>query len=160
MSNIIFLDVDGPLIPTRQYLTDRHIFDHEFGHYVYDSVAVGMYNKLCKECDAKIVFNSSHNTFGEDKIRYAAVKNGFNEEFLHKDLITKFPSYTIRRSDGVTSWLVDHAKDVKRHVVIDDDKNAATPLVLVEFDVGFSVNNYYEVIKILMPDLDIQRILV
>ena len=142
MTNIIFMDVDGPLIPGRMYVTGRPLIHTTKKYYVYDPVAVGMLNNLCKTYDAKIVFNSSHNQFGEDQLRYTAIENGFIESYLHKYLCTEFPLQTIKRSDGPNRWLTQFGKDVDKWIVVDDDSTASHQMILVSFNNGMTLDIY------------------
>lgn len=149
--NIIFLDVDGPLIPSRMYVTMDGVFNSEQGCYRCDPVAVNMVNRICALYNAEVVFNSSHNQFGKEVMNHFANVNGF--KYLAKELITDFPLGILKRESGVVAYLTKYASQIDKYVVVDDDDKAAKPLVLVKYDEGMTIDTYYDICKTFDPNV-------
>lgn len=59
MTKIIFLDIDGPLIPGRSFIAEGKTEVVPFEVLYFDPVAVKMLNRLCKQEDWRIVIHSS-----------------------------------------------------------------------------------------------------
>jgi hypothetical protein len=112
------------------------------GCWIWDAVAVGMLNHLCKKREAKIVFNSAHNVDGPD---YLIKQCGFNQldvNHLHETIHTEYPVTTLNRLDAISKWLTAHGKDVQQWVVVDDFKIDTPHLVHVNFDMGITTDHY------------------
>jgi hypothetical protein len=137
--NILFLDVDGPLIPARMYYNGIPRNSH--GVYLYDPVAVSMIKKLVDFYKLKLVYNSSHNDGGLDLMMRQAITNGFTKEMLHDDLITKFPLGILNRMDGISEWLTRHA-EVDKWAVVDDYALPVNNAVKIDFNVGITLVNF------------------
>ena len=86
--NIIFQDIDGPLIPLRMYFGGSRPFNLQAGSFVYDPVAVGMLNHLCEKFGARVVFNSAHNENPHDRMKHQGTVNGL--KYLHDDCKTDY----------------------------------------------------------------------
>lgn len=143
---IVFLDVDGPLIPLRMYFLGElynnkpyKLYDTE-GGWVYDPVAVLMIQNLCTTYGAKLVYNSSHNDLGEDYIFEQAVNNNFGLD-LHRHFMTEYPRSTYSREDGINKWLVSHP-EVTNWVSVDDYELNLPNFVKIDFNIGISLDNY------------------
>jgi len=115
MTKVVFLDIDGPMIPATVFLYDRMAsFERRF-----PPTTVAVVNKLCERTGAKIVFNTTHNLpIPEvDDIDVALVKQGLSADHLHDDHHTKYP--TIDRKAAVEEWLARHP-EVTDWVALDD----------------------------------------
>lgn len=128
---IIFLDVDGPLIPLRMHVqhenTGIFMYDHEGEYYKWDKAAVEGFNRICEETGAFIVFNSTHNDSGEG-LWNTCKANGLLIYFIHPFRKTGFPSLIGQRTDAIYTWLSECARStdvglmppVKKWVAVDD----------------------------------------
>lgn len=141
--NIIFQDIDGPLIPARLYFFGgRPTLE---GAFFWDPVAVMMINKLCEMCDAKIVFNTAHNENPAEVMRHQAAMNRLGH--IHDDCQTEYPKQS-SRFKAIENWLEKHP-EVKGWVVIDDMPVHNTNQVKVDFDIGMTLNNFNQAVEIL-----------
>lgn len=142
--NIIFLDVDGPLIPGRMYYAGpKSTFRESANQFLWDPIAVRMIIELCEKYDAKVVFSTSHNellfTDMEDKAEF----NGLPEKYLHFQNRTEFRVSCYNKKDAIVQWLREHP-EVKYWVLIDDEEIMPSNQVKVDFDVGISLQNFYD----------------
>ena len=137
--NILFLDVDEPLIPARMYYNG--IPKNSEGVYLYDPVAVGMVKKLVEFYKLKLVYNSSHNADGWVSMVKQATTNGFTKEMLHDDPTTKFPIGLLVRMDGISEWLTRHP-EVDKWAVVDDYELPVPNAVKVDFNLGITLDNF------------------
>lgn len=122
MTNILFLDIDGPLIPTRLHVKtpsglfyyDHHptmtkVMDAPFIKYLNDVLPVHKY---------QIVFNTAHNDFGKDYILNHAIDNGFDMKLIHDDCMTKYPYEIYNRMRAIEEYISRHP--IKNWIVVDD----------------------------------------
>jgi len=137
--NILFLDVDGPLIPARMYYNG--IPRNKDGIFLYDPIAVGMIKKLVDFYELKLVYNSSHNDGGLDLMMRQGTTNGFTKEMFHDDPITKFPLGILNRMDGISEWLTRHS-GVDKWAVVDDYTLPTDRAVKIDFNVGITLDNF------------------
>jgi hypothetical protein len=143
---IIFLDVDGPMIPGRCYYAG--IPRKPPVGWTYDPLAVKMIRHLCDKYDAKIVYNSSHNDEGETYILDQAINNGMGSEHLHKNYMTEFPRETYSREVGIERWLRAHP-EVTNYCCVDDFPLALPNAVKVEYSIGITLDNYEKMERLL-----------
>lgn len=161
MSNIIFLDLDGPMIPTRCFYMEGQT---EGTPTKFDPCAVGLLNKLAEEANAKIVLHSHwrksyfHREAFPD-FRVKLIEEGVKAEYLHADF--ECPRrLTSDRWHDIGMWLEDHEDEVTNFVILED---LPIPLglsyyephtVKIDFDEGFTWNRYAEARKILkLPEV-------
>lgn len=113
---VIFLDIDGPMIPASYFLVDNMAsWNRRF-----PSTTVAVINRLCERTGAKVVFNTTHNLpfEGVDDIDVALEKQGLDRDYIHAtDLQTKYPG--LERDLAVKEWL-DRHPEVTRWVALDD----------------------------------------
>lgn len=90
LQRIIFLDIDGPLIPSPLYNIDRLC---SLRRSVMSTVAIGCILNLCNRADAKIVTNTMHNYHDTSTgdLRNDLIEHGILETYFHNDWRTKFP---------------------------------------------------------------------
>lgn len=152
MTKIIFLDVDGPLIPGRMYY-DRitSTYDEVAGQFKYDPIAVGMIRKLCQESGAHVVFNTAHNEHSHDVMRSKARYNGFDDLLHPKVPRTCFRVVFDRRIDAVNDWIAKNGP-VDEWVAIDDELFHDTNQVYIDFNLGITINNFFKALQILGCD--------
>lgn len=138
VDKVIFLDIDGPMIPATMFLINRMAsWEREF-----PATTIAVINRLCENTGAKVVFNTTHNTsiVGVKDIEEAMVDAGFKREHLHpSDLKTEYP--VVPRDQAVIRWLADHP-EVTHWVALDDAKFTADErLILVDPDAGLHVGH-------------------
>lgn len=154
MQRIIFLDVDGPLIPSPLYFLDTNM---SVGRSIFSTVAVGLVVKLAKDANAKIVFNSTHNdhsfedplTAKEWTLRHDAIRHRIPEDLIHEDWRTGFPNKIQRKfseSSGpvrlraIEEWISRNGET--EWVVFDDEPIRSERAILIDFDRGITVDEY------------------
>lgn len=142
MSNIIFMDVDGPLIPLRMYYDGSRKFDYQAGSFVYDPVAVGMLHSLCNKFNAQVVFNSAHCENPHEIMRHQARFNGFHT-ILHDDCKTKFCTAIHDRYQAIVDW-IDRNGPISQWIVVDDMPVHLPRQVLVNYSLGITIDDYYK----------------
>lgn len=115
MKRIVFLDIDGPIIPYSMFLVDRMCSWQR----IIPAVTVAVVREVCKRGDAQVVFNTTHNTAidGVDDIEIACIKAGLPEDAVHPDMKTKYPQ--IARDLAVLEWLSRHP-EVEDWIAFDD----------------------------------------
>lgn len=132
MTNIIFLDVDGPMIPG----TARLLNNFASPSQILDDRCVAVLHKIVKDFDAQIVFNSYHNLalygpfalFEGDTpgLVQRFIDAGF-EEYIHPSVNTVFPEVNIHftsrisRIGAIIDWLNKHPESVDSWVAFDDE---------------------------------------
>lgn len=153
---VIFLDVDGPLIPGGMYFLDsRASFDRKCS-----PIAVSIVNRLVKESGAKIVMNTYHNTAG-DQLKTDLIREGIKEEYFHEKWQTLYPhgihgvgygmsEDAFHNPDGaevadrlaaIMAW--EHTNGRVDWVCFDDSPFTKNPrLILVDFDEGISPRHF------------------
>lgn len=87
MNKIIFLDIDGPIIPTNVPVYES------FYRTTYLPESIEYLNLLCDATGAKVVTNSMHNymDYYDYDLRDDLVMWGLDTKFFHKDWRTIFP---------------------------------------------------------------------
>lgn len=134
---VIFLDIDGPVIPFSMFLINR-MASHD---RVLAPIPVAVVREICKRADAKVVFNTTHNSpaAGVDDIEVAIVKAGLPASALHSDVKTIYPQ--IDRDLAVGEWLNRHP-EVEDWIAFDDvrftDKDN---LIWVDPDAGLHLGH-------------------
>lgn len=143
--NIIFQDIDGPLIPLRMYFRGIRPFHHKFGSFIYDPVAVDMINYLCEKYNAQMVFNSAHNENSEEIMAHQAKVNGLL--YLHPTIKTDFNILVTKgRQNAIDDWLTKNQCD--QWIVIDDIRVNNNRQVMVNYSLGMTIENFYQACKL------------
>lgn len=129
----VFLDIDGPMIPSGCYLLDR---DASYRR-VFSPICVAVVNRLCHESGAKVVFNTTHNldrwVMLED-----AFRQGIKRGHVYLDSpMTKYPTLE-NRGDAINLWLKDNDFLDSDWVAFDDCDFNHENLILIDFDVGLT----------------------
>lgn len=141
-SNIIFLDVDGPMIPGRMYYRGD-VYDRDSYCFNYDPVAVGMINHLCSTYNAAVVFNSAHNVaVNEMTVNRQAIWNGILAEHIHIDYMTGFPNSVRGRLNAINDWLHRHP-ETRNWIAIDDEKIESWYAIRVDFNIGITIDDFF-----------------
>jgi hypothetical protein len=134
---VIFLDIDGPIIPYTMFLIDAMASHNR----VIPPLTVSVVRELCKRSGAKVVFNSTHNRRwkGVHDIDVAVAKAGLPESDLHPDMRTKYPD--LDRDVAVVEWLSRHP-EVRDWVAFDDcEFTEADNLIWVDPNAGLNLSH-------------------
>lgn len=135
---VVFLDIDGPMIPAGQYLIHRQCSHQR----IFAQIPLAVLNEFCKRSEAKIVLNTTHNRpiDGVPDIQQALVNAGISPDHFHPtDPQTAYPA--ARRGQAVKDWLAQHP-EITGWVAFDDsnftdDEN----LILIDLDEGLNVRH-------------------
>ena len=171
---VLFLDIDGPMIPGRSFFLDQHKFQDkvykkliklnelDYGgvkrfkapliRVMFDPVAVAMLNRVLEETNAWLVIHSSWSkSFSGKQMRLILKEQGVNYTHLHKDWTTP-KKFTSHRGHEIGWWLRDHPK-VKEFVIVDDStyefnyfEALKSRLVVVTDQDGFQLNHYQQML--------------
>jgi len=142
MNRVVFLDIDGPIIPFSMYLVNRMASHHR----IIPKIPIAVVNELCKRGNAKVVFNTTHNNNwdGVPDIDVACVRAGLSPENIHHDTKTRYPQ--ISRDQAVIDWLKKHPETTD-WVAFDDAKFIEDErLVWVDPDAGLHLGHLNQVL--------------
>lgn len=113
---IIFLDIDGPMIPYRCMFMPGQTVPWT----VFDPVAVSMLNQLCKENGWKIVIHSTWiQVLGGMATRDHCIAQGIGPNHFHSHAWCDEREY--HRWTRVARWLNDHP-ETETYIMLDDDE--------------------------------------
>ena len=133
--NIIFIDIDGPLLPTRQWYTKENskILSDAKGFYNviasnfelkrnvrFDPVAVWMFNMWAKYSNALGVLSTNWmNHTSVEEMKELFKSNNLQIE-LHRDPITpkRMSSY---RCNEIQWWIDEYADEIDKYIAVDDE---------------------------------------
>lgn len=149
--NVVFIDIDGPLISTPQLMADNWA---SMNRSLFNQNAIIYVNSICNLANAKIVTNSSHNYMTvprgleEHDLRQDLIRHGIKEEYFHEDWRTRFgDAHNITRLYGLQNWL--NAHEVTKWVSFDDMKYTThEELIHVSFDDGIAWKDYEKALNI------------
>ncbi|PHS02822.1 MAG: hypothetical protein COA78_20490 [Blastopirellula sp.] len=118
IDKIIFLDIDGPMIPTTSILLDRNASWSQ----TLDGRCVRVLHLILKKSGAKVVFNSTHNRMlydepegllkimEEDGVSSPGLVKRFIdagfEDYLHSEVCTIYPD--LDRLAAINLWLSEN----------------------------------------------------
>lgn len=159
MNPILFLDIDGVLIPGRAYFMPQQTQPLVAK---FDPCVVGMVNRLCRDFDCRVVIHS--NWRGTEERRVAKgmagldahfVAEGILPQYMHADPLCPISSSRDRWTD-ICGWLINHP-EVKQHgkfFIIEDTAPPdnwvyAEHVVRTDFDEGLTVSQYMDIRKAL-----------
>lgn len=152
MTKVIFLDIDGPVIPSRAFaLPGQTLPFTEF-----DPCCVGILNRLCDELGYKIVL---HTSWIKPRIKGGrgtfdhCVRQGIKMEHFHEDAWCD--EYIDWRYTRIHEWLQRHP-EVTDYIIFDDepyniDRSGvdhgylADHLYLVDYDIGITPDMYIKI---------------
>lgn len=146
VTKVVFLDIDGPMIPSTMFLIDRMCsFDRKF-----PATTIAALNELCARTGVKIVFNTTHNnpSSGVLDIDKAIVAHGLGECHLHpSDRHTLYPR--LARDVAVKEWLARHP-EVTDWIALDDARFTDDErLIWVDPDAGLHVGHINHAIQMM-----------
>lgn len=141
---VIFLDIDGPMIPASYFLVDSMAsWKRRF-----PETTIAVLRELCIRTGAKVVFNTTHNRpfVDVDDIDVALEKQGLDREHIHEtDLATKYPD--LPRDVAVKEWLHRHP-EVTDWIALDDVKFTEDErLIWVDPDAGLHLGHLNNAIE-------------
>lgn len=155
---IIFLDIDGPVIPYRAMFLPKQSAPME----VFDPVAVSLLNHLCEENGWKIVLHTSWvQIFGGEYTHKHCINQGIHAGNFHADA---WCDENINwRYTRVAKWLNEHP-DVTKYAIVDDEPwqeeamgdyptGMQDHLILVNYYQGFMFSTYNDILAQAKPDV-------
>jgi hypothetical protein len=154
LPNIVFLDIDGPVIPTPLYYLDRSC---SIRRSRMDHSALGWIVFVLKAANAKLVTNSSHNYHDVDylddrSLKHDLMAHGIPKDYFHEEWRTKFGTHygregTIRMA-AIEEWIIRNGCD--NWVVFDDMQVTDNgKQVVIDFDKGICRDDAYKALDIL-----------
>ena len=140
--NVIFLDIDGVLNNEKTLQSNVHIHPYH----------VVLINKLCVECNAKVVISSSWRIMvGFRLIKDHLRISGLDDKFVI-DKTPVMPQLT--RGEEIKEWIKWSDADISNYVIIDDDDDFCDDqlnnFVQTSFKFGFTTECYDKAKNILL----------
>lgn len=119
MNNIILLDLDGVLITTSPYESDKM---HEDGYSDFNSICVTNLNRILKDTGFDIVLSSMRRT----KVDIEKMNEYFKARGVEKEIIAYVPDYSLEglrlnRRGEIERFLKEN--EPKNYLILDDDKS-------------------------------------
>ena len=133
---VIFLDIDGPMIPLRLYVRGDRM-RHPNGTFLFDPIGVWMINHLCQETDAQVVFNTAHCENPAEILHIQANTNAI--ERVHPEIKTKYMTSVNNRANAIMEFVLRH--NIKDWTVFDDYDMNLKRQVVVDFDIGITIKD-------------------
>ena len=153
--NIVFLDIDGPMIPARALFMQEQTEGYPTR---FDPCAVGLLNELCKRADAKIVIHSHwRKSFWHlenvPDIKKHLIEQGISEEHFH-DVHLCPRKLTSDRWHDINMWVDDCDEDIDGFVILEDEEphehfRHIHNLVAIDYDEGFTFERFNAALKVL-----------
>ena len=150
MTKVLFLDIDGVLLPGRAYMLPNQTNNPYVT--VFDPCAVSMLNDALRKQKRQIVVHSSWvKHWTKDEIWAHLVAQGVDQDYFHEDWYTD-PHFHWRY-DRVRDWMSRH-KEVTDWVVVDDEVPSSAEdlkflqghVIFTDFDEGITLKNYRQLL--------------
>jgi len=168
--NIIFVDIDGPLLPQKMHLFEQNHKGGIENPPIFDPMAVRIFNIWAKYGNAKIVFSTNWAAnFDDDELKLIMEVNGLG--FDYHEHVTTPKRMRSDRHDEIINWLAMHSKKGDKFIAVDDDTkcqyiepiineqrtevDATGKWIQVSFENGISWDNYVDGCEVLGIDRDI-----
>lgn len=161
---VIFLDIDGPMIPGRQYGGKMGVQRRTGGGligYLFDPFCVRMVTHLATTAGAKIVWNTTHNLRGINQITEDAVASGLDPALFHPTAPqTIYPgeqskfgqlSWGVSRLKAIQRW-TESQRDLTHWVALDDEPIKSKNAILIDFQAGITSGHIDRAMLILGVD--------
>ena len=157
---VIFLDIDGALLPTRaralpgnQAAIERILRGErprriEDFPQAFDPVAVALLNRLADRADAHFVISSNWCTGGDqepdraEKVRALLIQNGVAAERFHDDFVTP-RTFRSEKPRELQLWLDEHP-EVWNWITIEDDYWSDDRCIPCLYEDGLSTDVYHK----------------
>lgn len=139
-SHIIFLNIDGVMIPRRA----RYLPENYEGLFIrFDPVAVAMVNRLIKDSGAMIVISSVWRHCKTMSELLAILKlNGFDWRSIHRHIgTTPMTIQGVTRAQEIEKWLFFHP-EVVSWVAFDNEPTPKPGGILIDSSAGIGENDY------------------
>jgi hypothetical protein len=151
MTKILFLDIDGPMIPGRAYKLPNQTKPFVM---TFDPVAVSIINNVCQQEGYQIILHSSWvRIYGGQETYDHCITQGLKPESFHEDKWTGENENW--RYNRVAHWLADHP-EVTDYIILDDEpyepdrsldpinhpKDMEDHLMLIDFDDGLLMTHW------------------
>ena len=150
--NLIFLDIDGPVITEPCFYIDPTGASIE--RTVMSTHAIGYLKELLRQTNSKIVMNSTHNTHDIEDPLTGQMRNikmdliywGMKEEEFHPNWKTEFPNPKGAkfsenwRLKAVSNWLEAHGDHV--WIAFDDEYFHSENQYVIDFNLGIDYNAF------------------
>lgn len=125
---IIFLDIDGPMIPDQvKLLPKKERFPlKKVSHFPYYSAfspySCSFIRQLVDGNNAKILTCSTHNGQGKDHIKNLFDINGLPSlDYLHPEICVDYcHGDKLDRDEACMKWVIDNIEELTGFVIIDD----------------------------------------
>lgn len=124
--NIIFLDIDGPLLPGKMHLMKQNRKTGLGNPPIFDNFAVTAFNLWAKYADAKIVFSTAWaHGYDNDQLKHIMEVNGLDFNYVDDDFLCTPKRMSSYRHDEILDWLERHAEQDMQFIAVDDDSTCA-----------------------------------
>lgn len=155
MNKVIFLDIDGVLLPGRAYYA---AYQTKPLVTIFDPCVVGMLNHIAEKKDYKFVLHSNWRRTeprrierGLGTLKEYFVEQGILPEYLHEDFMCPM-KLSSTRWDDILFWLDAHP-DVVDYWIIEDEKCpdlgrwADGRVIQTDFDEGLTVAQMFQILN-------------
>jgi len=167
--SIIFVDVDGPLLPRKMHMFHQNRKTGKENHPQFDEFGIRAFNLWAKYSQAKIVLSTAWSwAYSTDELKEIMLANGLGFDY-HTEILTP-KKQTSSRSNEIVWWLHDNAEHGDKFIAVDDDTScqdiaellesnirpspAKGAWIQVDYDNGMSWDNFLDGCEVLGIDLD------
>lgn len=148
-SDIMFLDIDGPMIPYDVHTQKIHEYFNE--DYKWNKISVSLINELIRCTGLKVVISSSYRkAYTLNQIEDKMKNEGFKYSLMDETPDIK----DLPRKDEILKWINSH--NVRNFIIIDDVENKDISdyfprnFIMVDHKKGFSIKDFKKSIKIML----------
>lgn len=145
--NIVFLDIDGVMIPGRSYIGVKSYPPP------FDPIAVQIVRDICDRCNARIVFNTmwSGRVLRDDLKMRVAINDMVSLMFDEKleNSITQYPYEVEDRLTAGLIWLAKNNLEKTQYVFLDDHLINHYRAIPINPGIGLTVDDYVLATEIL-----------
>lgn len=143
VTKVLFLDIDGPMIPRRAWFLQRPGTLAK----TFDPIATAMVLDVLERSGAKIVISSTWTVYGPEAVASRLRAAGIDPALIHEDWTVR--CQLEKREAQIEAWLKRHP-EVDRWAVLDDGDLAIKNLVRVTVDDGMLVQHYHKLVSVLV----------